>query len=116
MLAIGGFNGTDPLPTLAEFQALVRAGKVHYFMAGGDLRGPGGAGGAGGPGGASGTSRGVSSWVTADFTSTTVDRAHALRSHQDRGDLRGPRRAVSSTNARSRARVATHRVGRTSRG
>ena len=37
-MSLGGFNGSDPYPTLAEFQALVRAGKVHYFIAGGDGR------------------------------------------------------------------------------
>ncbi len=32
VMAIGGFNGTDPAPTLAEFEDDVRAGKIHYFM------------------------------------------------------------------------------------
>ena len=32
VMAIGGFNGSDPSPTLAEFQADVAAGKVHYFL------------------------------------------------------------------------------------
>ena len=35
VMAIGGFNGTDPSPTLAQFQAYVRAGKIHYFLASG---------------------------------------------------------------------------------
>ena len=30
--AEGGFNGTDPAPTLAQFQADVAAGAVHYFV------------------------------------------------------------------------------------
>jgi len=40
VMAIGGFNGTDPVPSLAQFQTYVRDGKVHYFIAGG--RGLGG--------------------------------------------------------------------------
>lgn len=32
VMAVGGFNGTDPAPTLAEFQRLVADGDVHYFI------------------------------------------------------------------------------------
>ncbi len=32
VMALGGFNGTDPAPTLAQFQALAAAGAVHYFV------------------------------------------------------------------------------------
>jgi hypothetical protein len=32
VMAIGGFNGTDPSPTLAQFQQYVAAGKIHYFI------------------------------------------------------------------------------------
>ena len=35
VMAIGGFNGTDPWPTLAEFQQYVSEGKIHYFIGGG---------------------------------------------------------------------------------
>ncbi len=45
VMAIGGFNGTDPAPTLAQFEQYVSEGKIHYFIAGG----LGGAGGFGGP-------------------------------------------------------------------
>ena len=43
VMAIGGFNGTDPSPTLAQFEAYVQAGKIHYFLAsgGGGFGGPG---------------------------------------------------------------------------
>ncbi len=34
-MAVGGFNGSDPSPTLAQFQAHVAAGEIHYFIAGG---------------------------------------------------------------------------------
>ena len=31
--ALGGYNGTDPALTLAQFKALVTAGKIHYYVA-----------------------------------------------------------------------------------
>lgn len=34
VLAVGGFNGTDPAPTLQEFQQLVADKKIHYFIHG----------------------------------------------------------------------------------
>ena len=34
-MAVGGFNGTDPAPTLAQFQELVAAKKIHWFVGGG---------------------------------------------------------------------------------
>jgi 4-amino-4-deoxy-L-arabinose transferase-like glycosyltransferase len=32
VLAIGGFNGTDPAPTLEKFQQLVATRQIHYFI------------------------------------------------------------------------------------
>ncbi|HEY4020829.1 MAG TPA: glycosyl transferase, partial [Pseudonocardiaceae bacterium] len=49
VMAIGGFTGSDPSPTLAQFEADVKAGKIHYFIAGGF--GGGGGGLRGGNGG-----------------------------------------------------------------
>ncbi len=34
VMAIGGFNGSDPSPTLAQFKEYVADGKIHYFIAG----------------------------------------------------------------------------------
>jgi hypothetical protein len=70
VMAIGGFNGSDPSPTLAQFQADVAAGKVHYFLGSGG----GGFGGRGGfgPGAGSGTASAITSWVQQTFASTTV--------------------------------------------
>lgn len=67
VMAVGGFNGTDPSPTLAQFQALVAQHEVHYFLSGGGTRG-------GGPGGmrASASSNEIASWVQANFTARTV--------------------------------------------
>jgi len=64
IMAIGGFNGTDPTPTLAQFEQYVRAGAIHYFISSG--------GGAGAPGGGSGTSSAITQWVEQHFTARTV--------------------------------------------
>ncbi|MBJ7464781.1 MAG: glycosyltransferase family 39 protein [Mycolicibacterium sp.] len=32
VMAVGGFNGTDPAPTLDEFRGLVADGRIHYFI------------------------------------------------------------------------------------
>lgn len=67
VMAIGGFNGTDPSPTLEEFEQLVAEGRIHYYIASGS----------GGPGGGGATSNSSSSeiaaWVEANFEETTVD-------------------------------------------
>ena len=69
VLAIGGFNGSDPSPTLAQFQDQVAAGEIHYFIeTGGRGGGPGGAQ----QGGSSASSE-IAAWVEAGFTATTVD-------------------------------------------
>ena len=38
LMAIGGFTGGDPSPTLAQFQQYVADGQVRYFIAGRDRR------------------------------------------------------------------------------
>jgi hypothetical protein len=70
VMAIGGFNGTDPAPTLAQFEKYVSQGKVHYFIASGGRFGGGGAGG-----GTSDDASQITSWVEAHFTSETVGGA-----------------------------------------
>ena len=35
VMPIGGFNGSDPSPTLAQFQQYVSDGQIHWFIAGG---------------------------------------------------------------------------------
>ncbi|MFC8624759.1 ArnT family glycosyltransferase [Streptomyces anulatus] len=74
VMAIGGFNGSDPSPTLAQFKKYVAEGKIHYFVSGGGMGGGMGGGreGGGGMGGNSGTSSQISSWVTENFTEVTV--------------------------------------------
>ena len=46
-MAIGGFNGSDPAPTLASSRSYVADGKVHYFIGGGGLGGVAGSAAAG---------------------------------------------------------------------
>ena len=65
VMPIGGFNGSDPSPTLEEFQAYVADGKIHYFIEGG--------GGFGGGTGGSSESSEIASWVAENFDATTVD-------------------------------------------
>ena len=65
-MAIGGFNGSDPSPTLSEFKQLVADGEIHWFIAGGG-------GGRGGPGASGSTSTEIQEWVEATFTAQTVD-------------------------------------------
>jgi hypothetical protein len=63
VMAIGGFNGSDPTPTLAQFEALVNAGQIHYYIAGG-----------GGLGSGSGSTGGeIATWVSQHFAAATVD-------------------------------------------
>ncbi|MEV5161405.1 glycosyltransferase family 39 protein [Streptomyces sp. NPDC053728] len=67
VMAIGGFNGSDPSPTLAQFKKHVEDGKIHYFISGG----MGGGGGAGGEG----ASSQISAWVEENFKEVTVGSA-----------------------------------------
>ncbi|MGY1434313.1 ArnT family glycosyltransferase [Streptomyces reniochalinae] len=86
VMAIGGFNGSDPSPTLKEFKQYVSDGKIHYYIAGGmggggkksggkgaDGKGGGAEAPRGGGGfGSSGTASQISSWVEKNFTKVTV--------------------------------------------
>lgn len=64
VMAIGGFNGTDPSPTLAQFKEYVADGKIHYFISSGSGGGMGGS--------SDGTSSQITSWVEANFKKVTV--------------------------------------------
>ncbi|MER6596671.1 glycosyl transferase, partial [Micromonospora purpureochromogenes] len=63
VMAIGGFNGSDPSPTLAQFQAYVADGRIHWFVGGGGFRANGG----------SSASQEIAAWVAETFESQTVD-------------------------------------------
>lgn len=79
VMAIGGFNGTDPAPTLTQFEQYVAEGKIHYYISGGGGFGGGGGGfGGGGFGGGRGStssssSSSIESWVSSHFTAETID-------------------------------------------
>jgi 4-amino-4-deoxy-L-arabinose transferase-like glycosyltransferase len=72
VMAVGGFNGSDPSPTLEEFQQYVEQGEIHWFIAGGMGGGMIGGMGGGSQGGSSSSSE-ISDWVTSTFTEVTVD-------------------------------------------
>ncbi|MET0898561.1 MAG: glycosyltransferase family 39 protein [Mycobacterium sp.] len=67
VMAVGGYNGTDPAPTLETFQELVAAGRIHYFMDSTMLRMMGG-----GSSGSDAAHR-IAEWVHATFPSDDVD-------------------------------------------
>ena len=72
VMAIGGFNGTDPAPSLAQFEKYVSEGKIHYFIGGGGSAGPGGGGFGGTSQGGSSDSSEITQWVESHFTATTI--------------------------------------------
>jgi hypothetical protein len=65
VMALGGFNGTDPAVTLSQFKTLVAQGNVHYYIA--DSGGFIGSGNAN-----ASTAYQIQQWVTSTFTSTTI--------------------------------------------
>jgi 4-amino-4-deoxy-L-arabinose transferase-like glycosyltransferase len=62
IMAIGGFNGTDPAPSLGEFERLAAAGDIRYFIGANQDS----------FGGGSGVAAQISAWVTDHFRSRTV--------------------------------------------
>ncbi|MFD2469111.1 glycosyltransferase family 39 protein [Amycolatopsis silviterrae] len=65
VLAVGGFNGTDPYPTLAQFQQYVRQGQIRYFLGDGmTMRGD--------SSGSDAAAR-IVEWVADNYRMTTVD-------------------------------------------
>lgn len=68
IMAVGGFNGSDPAPTLDEFKAYVAQGLIRYYIASGGM-----GGGMGGTqmGGSSAASE-IAEWVAQNYTAQTV--------------------------------------------
>jgi hypothetical protein len=67
VLLVGGFIGSDPSPTLQQFQDLVTAGEIHYFL-------DSGSGGRAGFGAIdSGPPARSPAWIERSFASSTVD-------------------------------------------
>jgi 4-amino-4-deoxy-L-arabinose transferase-like glycosyltransferase len=71
VMPVGGFNGSDPSPTLAQFQEYVAAGRIHYFVAGGGA-GPQDGGGFGPQQGGSDAARQIAAWVAATYPASSV--------------------------------------------
>lgn len=66
VIAIGGFNGSDPSPTFAQFKQYVSEGLIHYYISGGsDTRGRQ-------LGGSDNASK-IASWVSEHYKSQVVD-------------------------------------------
>jgi 4-amino-4-deoxy-L-arabinose transferase-like glycosyltransferase len=63
VMPVGGFNGSDPSPTLEQFQSYVAEGRIHYFVAGALGRSNGG----------SSESSRIAAWVEAHFPRVQVD-------------------------------------------
>jgi 4-amino-4-deoxy-L-arabinose transferase-like glycosyltransferase len=68
VMAIGGFNGTDPSPTLAQFQRYVADRQIHYFIRGKTTIGHWGRSTG------SSDSTDIAQWVETHYTPMTVDR------------------------------------------
>ena len=65
VMALGGYNGTDPAISLAAFQQLVARGEIHYYVLdqGGFI---------GSTSAQSSTAYAIQQWVTSTFTATTI--------------------------------------------
>ncbi|WP_138443948.1 ArnT family glycosyltransferase [Sinomonas susongensis] len=69
VIAMGGFTGSDPYPSLDQFKTMVANGEISYYIAGGGM----GGGGFGGRGGGSGSdTSAITQWVESNFQATTV--------------------------------------------
>jgi 4-amino-4-deoxy-L-arabinose transferase-like glycosyltransferase len=66
VMAVGGFNGTDPYPTLQQFQQYVHSGQIHYFLGTGLQTARNSSSG-------SDVGQQIVAWVEQNYTATTVD-------------------------------------------
>ena len=64
VMSTGGWSGSDAAVTLAQFQAAVANGEIHYYIGGGQGGGPGGS--------SDSTSAQIAAWVAANHPATTV--------------------------------------------
>jgi 4-amino-4-deoxy-L-arabinose transferase-like glycosyltransferase len=61
VIAIGGWDGGDPAPTLARFQQYVKEGRISYYVSGFGMGG-----------GRRGGNGEIAQWVAANYTATTA--------------------------------------------
>jgi hypothetical protein len=97
VIAMGGFTGTDPTPTLSEFEHLVATGKVHYVYVSSGAGGGGGTPGAVGAGTSpGGTASGVGVRSASSSTRTGLLSGNGDRSGQFSGTRRGGQTASTT--------------------
>ncbi|WP_258184534.1 glycosyltransferase family 39 protein [Bifidobacterium sp. UTCIF-37] len=65
VMAIGGFNGSDPAPSLEQFKSYVEQGLIHYYISGGGMGGR--------QLGGSDAASEIASWVSEHYEAQTVD-------------------------------------------
>ena len=65
VMAIGGFNGSDPAPALDEFKSFVEEGLVRYYISSEGM--------GGGQMGGSNAAEEIAEWVSANFEALTID-------------------------------------------
>jgi 4-amino-4-deoxy-L-arabinose transferase-like glycosyltransferase len=64
VMAVGGFNGSDPSPTLQQFQQYVHKRQIHYFVGqGSTMQSQTG----------SDAAQQIAAWVAENYSATTVD-------------------------------------------
>ena len=97
LMAIGGFTGADPSPTLAQFQQYVADGQVRYFI---ESNGPGRHGGP--MGHRDGVGKDITTWVEQHFTKIDVGGATVY----DLAVARGSTRACNHRDSDLGKRVA----------
>jgi 4-amino-4-deoxy-L-arabinose transferase-like glycosyltransferase len=88
VMAMGGFSGSDPAPTLAQLEQYVQEGKLHYVLTGG----------AGGFGGGGGGASSVTSWVAQNCTAVP---ASAYGGASTSASANTPARAGAATAAQT---------------
>lgn len=64
VMAIGGFNGSDPAPTLDEFKVYVAQGLIRYYIASGGMGGT--------QMGGSNAASEIAEWVAQNYTAQTI--------------------------------------------
>lgn len=65
VMAIGGFNGSDPSPTLDQFKSFVEEGLVRYYISSNGM--------GGNQMGGSDAAQEIAEWVSANFEAQTID-------------------------------------------
>jgi 4-amino-4-deoxy-L-arabinose transferase-like glycosyltransferase len=71
VMAMGGFTGSDPTPTLAQFKGYIASGKLRFILSGSGFGGGGGGGGFGGD-------SAITSWVTSNCKVANVSGSSGL--------------------------------------